>query len=546
MTNRKLILFTGTLVSLIILLIIFMRVSTCNHTISIIPPAFEIEPKFVLTPNGDIVFSATDDNTYSIYKYTSKGLQKKDHGDGYLSPFMIDNRVYGLIDNNGDQNYITDHVIIKKLVAGRFIRYLQAFANTDQVVVQLNNDNTVYLLDISEESKTVMLNGVRKVHNILKVNGNSFIINYDGTLSIFNLQTKSEQVLTENINGESMNAYVTEELFLYYANQNEQDHYKILEINLKIKPLKSRVIHEKRGFDVRMPKRKGDFLYFLELVNSEYLLYRMNLRTKTLKQITRKGVVYMYDFGPKNNIVLSYSDFEHPKCIADYDIKNEKFTIKTGSRQQLPFTYQPLKSKYGSNAYLIKPKNNLYKGVIVYFHPGLHSDFSPRWDPIIINLVINGYVILAPNYPMSSGYGQRFYQSDLKIAAEDIGGWKNYIRANFKPYPMYYLSSSSGNILMEKSLKDDDEGVSAFASLFGISVESEKFSKKEGLYILGENDPIVNFQTRKQSIMFINGQNKVISYPTEGHWIRNQTNNEDLVKKIINFYCDRKPFLFFH
>ncbi|SKB41234.1 alpha/beta hydrolase family protein [Daejeonella lutea] len=546
MILKKFIPIAATVSASIIFLFVFIRTTTCSHPISIISPAFEIEPKFVLASNGDVVFSAVDQGTYSIYKYTSSGLKKEDHRDGYLSPFLIDNKVYGLIDKNGDQNYTTDHGIIKKLIGGRFITYLHVFPGTDEVVVQLNNDNTVYLLDLSNETKTAIFYGVQKVHNILKLNTNSFIINYDGYLSHYDLKTKSERLIAKNVNGDSMNAFITDDLFLYYANQGNENHYKIFEVNLKVNPLESRVMHKKEGYDVRMPKRRGDLLYFLELVNSEYLLSEMNLRDKTVKRITSKGVIYMYEFGAKNNIILSYSDFENPKCIADYNRDNEKFSIKTGSRRQLSFTHRAIKNKDGSNAYLIKAKDKSYKGVILYFHPGLHSDFSPRWDPVIVNLIMNGYIILAPNYPMSSGYGQTFYQSDLQAAVNDINHWKEYVKANLSGYPLYYLSSSSGNILMEKSLKENGKDVTAFSSLFGIASDELKFTDKRGLYVLGQNDPIIDIESRKHTILAQNNDNKIISYENEGHWIRHQENNSDLIRNILTFYCDEKPLFSSH
>lgn len=53
---------------------------------------------------------------------------------------------------------------------------------------------------------------------------------------------------------------------------------------------------------------------------------------------------------------------------------------------------------------------------VIYAHGGQHGQFNSRSLPRVAELVRRGYVVLAPDYRSSSGYGQAFYD------AADYGG----------------------------------------------------------------------------------------------------------------------------
>ncbi len=157
-----------------------------------------------------------------------------------------------------------------------------------------------------------------------------------------------------------------------------------------------------------------------------------------------------------------------------------------------------------------------------------------------MNLCVNGYYILAPNYPMSCGYGKSFTSMTKGDAVRNLIKWKSYILEKYKEQPVFCISASSGNILMEQLLAEDFRGISAVVSLFGIPGNEYDFkSKVPSLYILGQNDPIVNFYARYAQLNATNGRNdiEIISYPDEGHWFRKKKNMEDAVSKILRCFC---------
>jgi dipeptidyl aminopeptidase/acylaminoacyl peptidase len=72
--------------------------------------------------------------------------------------------------------------------------------------------------------------------------------------------------------------------------------------------------------------------------------------------------------------------------------------------------------------YLFIPKNIDYKKkypLIVFPHGGVHADFTTYYTHIVRELVSQGYIVVAPEYRGSTGYGKDFYESI------DYGGLEN-------------------------------------------------------------------------------------------------------------------------
>ena len=62
-------------------------------------------------------------------------------------------------------------------------------------------------------------------------------------------------------------------------------------------------------------------------------------------------------------------------------------------------------------AYVFTPKNLHGKAaLIVLIHGGVHGDFNTFYTHIVRELIDQGYVIIAPEYRGSTGYGGDFYQ----------------------------------------------------------------------------------------------------------------------------------------
>jgi dipeptidyl aminopeptidase/acylaminoacyl peptidase len=87
-------------------------------------------------------------------------------------------------------------------------------------------------------------------------------------------------------------------------------------------------------------------------------------------------------------------------------------------------------------AYIFIPKS--FKAekkypLLVYNHGGVHSNFSTAGAHIICELLAQGYVIVAPEYRGSTGYGKEMYESiDYGgLEVEDAFASRNYMLENY-------------------------------------------------------------------------------------------------------------------
>ena len=88
-------------------------------------------------------------------------------------------------------------------------------------------------------------------------------------------------------------------------------------------------------------------------------------------------------------------------------------------------------------SYIFLPKNydsNKKYPLLVLPHGGVHSNFNSFYTHIIRELITQGYIIVAPEYRGSTGYGKRMYQlidyGGLEV--EDVFASRNYMIENYK------------------------------------------------------------------------------------------------------------------
>jgi dipeptidyl aminopeptidase/acylaminoacyl peptidase len=87
-------------------------------------------------------------------------------------------------------------------------------------------------------------------------------------------------------------------------------------------------------------------------------------------------------------------------------------------------------------AYFFAPKDTLRAhAALIFVHDGIHSDLSDIYIPHIRSLVREGYVIIAPEYRGSTGYGKDFYDA-IDYGGKEVGdvlAARTYLR-DFVPY----------------------------------------------------------------------------------------------------------------
>jgi dipeptidyl aminopeptidase/acylaminoacyl peptidase len=88
-------------------------------------------------------------------------------------------------------------------------------------------------------------------------------------------------------------------------------------------------------------------------------------------------------------------------------------------------------------SYIFVPKNldrSKRYPLLVFPHGGVHSNFNTFYTHIIRELMAQGYIVIAPEYRGSTGYGRRMYQlidyGGLEV--EDAYASRNYMFENYK------------------------------------------------------------------------------------------------------------------
>jgi hypothetical protein len=504
----------------------------------------EIYDKFLISSEGSIVYSINDSNYYSFKTFKDGNTdQLMATYKNIFNPILVCGEITGLQDHNEDEEYKSTSSELLEYVGFNPIRGIYSFKNGYLILVQLQNDKGVYLINIRNNTKIKLFDAYQRLNGAAySESGNYFIISYDNKLVYVDALTLETVNLADELEGNKLNPYIFDDC-AFFVNNSWSEYYQVFKTDLK-KMTRNHVqpVYQ-MDHDIRMPKIRGDFLYFIEVINSEYILKRFNFTNQTIDEITNQGVVYNYEFYKNNKIALVYSDIFTPRCVLLYNEANKSFYNISGSSVNHNLSFNFIKSEFNNSyAYELKSSVTQPKGVILYIHPGgSHSDFSPRWDAILMNLSKNGYIIVAPNFHMAIGYGKTYYNSTINQAFEDILEWKEYILKKYNTLPMYCFSISSGNPLMEKLISQDSEGIMAAVSLFGIPVESSETSfSVPKLYILGENDPYIDFTNRNMILKKkkrLHHSLSLISYKDEGHWFRKKSNLQDAVDKIILHYC---------
>jgi len=518
----------------------------CDSFFPVIDIPVEISDKYLILDNGQIVFSVNDSNGFFLKMYFSGAIDElMPREKNLFNPILIAREISAIQDLNGNEEFILTSIKLQEYIGTNTVRSIYSFQQGYLVVIQFANDQNLYLIDLKNDTKKKVISISQKLNSVLFCEKkNSLIISYDDKLILFDTLTDSIITLADNLDGEKLNFYIYND-YAYFANNGRSEYYQIFRIDLNNpKQFDAEKPFFTQEHDLRLPKAIDNFLYFIEIIKSEYILKRINLQTLEIENITQNGVVYNYDFLSGGQIVMVYSDLTTPKSLILFNENNRSLENITGSKVDYDLTSTFIKSpKNNSSAYILQRANTAVavKGVILFIRPGIQSDFSPRWDDILMNLVNNGYVILSPNYPMSTGYGKSFLNSSFQDAMKDIIEWKKHLQKQYKGIPLYCLSMSSGNLFMEELLAQNNKGIKAAVSLFGIPVAPNRKSfSVPTLYILGENDPKVNFYNRYSMLQEYQKKHSsisIISYSDEGHWFREKENKQNAISEIIKHFC---------
>lgn len=501
----------------------------------------QVDSRVLVTKSDQIVYSSNINGDYQLYKISNNRAELiYPETKNLFSPFLIRNNIAGLYDNDGDGAYkIASRKIDKYVNLESPLNFILSSGDGSLILFQPKNDSHVYSFDFTRNKKKVIAN-VRQQFNgaCFSQMVASAVISVDDMLIHLDFVTGDTTHLSTELGGKKLNPYIYDD-YLFFANNSASEFYGIYRLDLSQEQTRPKLILGNES-DLRMPKFDGTSLFFIEINKSEYLLKRYDFENKDVYSITKNGVVYSYDFVGHDSIVLAHSNFYTPRCIRLYSKSRDLLSNWQCDSINLDMSYKILHGNGGPAYAFVPSEKRPLKGVVLFLHPGLHADFSPRWDDIIMSLCANGFLVIAPNFPMSSGYGKSYENSSFEEASVSIEHWREYISSAYN-LPICLLASSSGNILMEFAISKNPETISAAVSLFGIGSIYPINPSFPMLFILGENDPVVDFTTRKSELMNLKGLNSeitVISYPKEGHWFRNAKNIRDAQRRIVAHFSE--------
>ena len=140
------------------------------------------------------------------------------------------------------------------------------------------------------------------------------------------------------------------------------------------------------------------------------------------------GVHYLPRFTPDgNSIILGFDNPRHPDDLWSFSLESGDFTQLTHSLPEVltdaPFampdeiTYPGMDGK-PIPALLYKPENQKHGPAVVLVHGGPDWFFEMTWYPLMIHMASRGWVVLAPNYRGSTGYGRAWQEA----SRFDFGG----------------------------------------------------------------------------------------------------------------------------
>ena len=142
---------------------------------------------------------------------------------------------------------------------------------------------------------------------------------------------------------------------------------------------------------------------------------------------TRPRQVVPMDSARARQLYVSNRHEDHP--VADYDaaVRNKARTDSifaarsTGRMAYRKTSYKSLADGLEIPVYVfspLQPRGDRAHAAMVWVHGGVHGNWDQNYLPFILEAVERGYVILAPEYRGSTGYGREFHN---KI---DYGGYE--------------------------------------------------------------------------------------------------------------------------
>lgn len=540
----------------IIISILYFQLIACSHderTVSreqsiiseIVDDVYEIDPRISFGPDSAVLYSRYESGFYNLYRMVDSRSEKISQDKNCYYPFFIGDGIGYLSRKKGGVTMVSNVSFAEVKKESTELQWVYSFNAGQYLLFALESDNTIYFYDHrNETSYPVAQVTSRFIGYAFSSDTDLLVISYDEKLLTFDPKTLKIVEIRTDLPGEKINPYLAHGK-IYFSSNAESDFYKIyvVDINGSDSRKEVRIVYEKKGRDLRLPKIYEKKLFFIEVVNSQYLLRSYNFANGQVTTVTDSGVVYDYFALSDQKVILLFSDVTTPKSLNVIDLNSCLLDNLTQSPIEVPISCSFIKKPQLCPAYIVRSKQiERPKGLILFFRPGEHGDFSPRWDTILMTLCKLGYVVVAPNYHGSSGYGKTFAESDISRSVEDMVAWTHYLKSVYPEAPLFAMAFSSGNVIMEPVLTQTPQDVVAAVSFFGTESFIEPgLIKVPATYFLGVEDPVVNVEHRYAQLIGAGvPPDNIIRFKNEGHWLIDHENIKKAICQMDEFFGSKR------
>lgn len=477
-----------------------------------------LQPRDTLFMEGQnallTVIAFPGDTHPSLYRYdlaTKKWTKDYDHGQSIsgLSQDRQGRQIYVSIDNKGDENFgIYKYDPLKKSVTPFFVKpgFKSFIVNSDKDVKNLfigsNFENksvySVYKFDLKTEKLERLTDGKTNYFGTLvSPSGNTVIVsralsNNENQLFAVDVKTKKISTLFKHKNTVFNPTYFSpNEESLFGDTDYQNDRTGCAEISLK-KP-KVKYILQDAQKDISCDYGEWSQLYFV----TEKFKGRSSLRAFQrpfqdeiqFPNLFNNQSISAIDFDRKNHtLLLQYSAANNPGSLYLFSLKTKtpelalNYNLSPLAEKDLATTYDfDYKSFDGLPVHGIlhaKPEwltSGKKYPLIVWPHGGPDHAESHNYRGIFQFLSLNGYVVFAPNYRGSTGYGKKFETLNDK----DWGGAhiKDLIAGKNEVAKLPYIDANNIFIL--------GGSFGGYSTLATITFQPQEFKAAVGVVAIG-------------------------------------------------------------
>lgn len=411
-----------------------------------------LQPRGIVVLEGKnallLILALPGDKHPCLYRYeiSSKKLTKEyDHGQSIsgLQQDRVGKNIYLLIDNKGDENFgVYTYNNDKKSVAPFFVRhgYRSTIIDSDRlgkyVFIKSNFENkaiySIYKMEIGTDKLERISDGLLNISDaIVSPSGKKLILsrnqsNNENILYLLDVESKKTSELFKNKNSTFAPQFFTEDESKILGDSDfNRDRIGCAEINLS-RANRVRYVLKEASKDVSCEFGEWSGVYLVGKAargKSTLQIYknRFSGEIKVPTLFPNQSVSPISFDRVTGEFYLQYSAANTPGVIVKFNPKSTayemvmEYNVSSIKREEMAISYDfdfksfdglPIHSILHAKPEWLKSKKKF--PLIIWPHGGPDSLETHNYRGVFQFLSLNGFVVIAPNFRGSRGYGKRF------------------------------------------------------------------------------------------------------------------------------------------